>query len=212
MNDHLVKVFNLNKITNLHTNSHHNLPIHKFKQLLNDLNTHDQETFTHSKEVALLSLWIGKQCLTPQFYDELYYGALLHDIGKLKWNQRLLCGARQLREYEKQMIKEHPITGYNIIKEFTHSSIIKDIILHHHENCDGSGYPNELTFADLSIFPRIVRIADTICAMTRIRYYRNPPKMSVFDAVKRMEDFVHCFDISLFSLIKQHLKSDLQLK
>lgn len=102
----------------------------------------------------------------------VYIGAALHDIGKLLVPDELLNVPRKLTRHEMAQIKVHPLEGWKITRRLGYDPIIQDIILHHHENLNGSGYPDRLQGDEISKHARIIRIVDTFDAMSNRRAYR----------------------------------------
>ena len=101
---------------------------------------------------------------------QIYYGSLIHDIGKTKVPSRVLNKNEKLNDDEIEIIHNHPIYGYEMIKDFIKSEIILDIVKYHHERLDGSGYKNGLK--EIPFYVQIVSIADMYSAMIRKRPYR----------------------------------------
>jgi energy-coupling factor transport system substrate-specific component len=98
--------------------------------------------------------------------------ALLHDIGKIGVPDAVLNKPAALTDEEYAIIKQHPTTGYDILKDIR---IIPDVhlgALYHHERYDGTGYPHGLKGEDIPLIARIIAIADTYDAMTSNRAYR----------------------------------------
>ena len=103
--------------------------------------------------------------------DQLALGGLLHDIGKIGIPDSLLQAPRALTPVEFETIKAHPALGYSLL-EGLGIAPIDEWILHHHENWDGTGYPDRLAGEDIPLGARIIRVADAFEAMTANRPYR----------------------------------------
>lgn len=101
---------------------------------------------------------------------QIYYGSLIHDIGKTKIPARVLNKNEKLNNDEIEIIQNHPIYGYEMIKDFIQSKIILDIVKYHHERLDGSGYKDGLK--EIPFYVQIVSIADMYSAMICKRPYR----------------------------------------
>lgn len=146
------------------------------------------EVFRHSLNVAHLTAeicysQIGKDMRTDLIYDKMdcIRGALLHDIGKLDIPKEVLHKKDELTIEEVRILMEHPKLGYNKLLELEASStpacpihfsdLVKDIVLHHHESCDGTGYPDNLR--DIDTATRLVSLCDRYDAMTEDRPYRS---------------------------------------
>jgi len=133
----------------------------------------DPYTAGHQRRVADLARSIAREMRLPvDQIDGLRMASLVHDIGKISIPSEILSKPTKLTDVEFALIKSHPQTGYNILKDIEFSSPIARIILEHHERLDGSGYPNGLTRDDLLIESRILAIADITEAMASHRPYR----------------------------------------
>ena len=97
---------------------------------------------------------------------------MMHDIGKLKIPDAIIKKPGKLTDEEFRLIKSHPIEGYKILKLQNIDEHIKLSALEHHEKCDGSGYPMNLTREKIDGYAKIVAIADVYDAMTANRVYR----------------------------------------
>lgn len=138
------------------------------------LKKHDDLTFTHSLNVAVISLFIAKFLgLKDEELANLGLGALLHDLGKLVIPPEILNKPSKLSEEEYEIVQKHPLSAKNILDEKTQlSEKVKEIPLQHHEKIDGSGYLFHLTKKEISILSRIVAVADVYEALTSNRPYR----------------------------------------
>ncbi|WKY48631.1 HD-GYP domain-containing protein [Eubacteriaceae bacterium ES3] len=139
-----------------------------------DLKVFDDYTYYHSVNVAVLSIVLGVSLgLRRQELCDLGVGAILHDIGKIFVSQDILCKPGSLNEQEFTEMKKHSSSGYDYIsKRFNISDASKTAILHHHEKFEGGGYPNNLKGEEISLYGRIISIADVYDAMTSDRPYR----------------------------------------
>jgi HD-GYP domain-containing protein (c-di-GMP phosphodiesterase class II) len=102
----------------------------------------------------------------------LYLAALVHDLGKIATPSEILTKPSMLTETELALIKEHPKTGYDILKDIPFTWPIAQAVYQHHERIDGSGYPNQLVGDAIIPEAKILAIADTIESMTSHRPYR----------------------------------------
>ena len=142
---------------------------------LTDIRLHDNYTFGHSVNVAVLSAILGSLCnVSGDDLVNLIIGALLHDIGKLIIPQHILTKPGQLSEQEFYIIKMHPEAGRLKLQDLSTPSaeVLATIAGQHHEHIDGRGYPDQLTGDQIHLFARIVAIADVFDALTSARSYK----------------------------------------
>jgi putative nucleotidyltransferase with HDIG domain len=133
----------------------------------------DSETAGHSRRVTLYSAKIARQLgATPQELKTVTMGAWLHDIGKLGIPDAILLKPGALTEQEWAIMRSHAQVGFDLVKRIPFLSGAAEIVLTHHERCDGSGYPRGLKTAEIPIGARIFAVADTVDAMTSDRPYR----------------------------------------
>lgn len=139
-----------------------------------DLENTDEYTFVHSVNVAFYSMLIGKWMKMSKYDIKLLIQAgILHDIGKIKIDNKILNKPGKLTYEEFKEMKNHPLYVYDMIKESTDiDDKIKKAVLFHHERMDGSGYPYKLAGSEISLYARIIAIADTYDAMTSNRVYK----------------------------------------
>lgn len=133
----------------------------------------DPYTAGHQKKVALFSQAIAKKLgWDPEKIKGLYLAALVHDLGKIATPAEILTKPSQLTETEMTLIKEHPKTGFDILKDIPFTWPIAQAVYQHHERLDGSGYPNGISGDAIIPEARVLAVADTIEAMTSHRPYR----------------------------------------
>ncbi|WP_448516871.1 HD-GYP domain-containing protein [Pseudothermotoga sp.] len=147
----------------------------------------DANTFGHSDRVVTLALELAKEVgLTdPADLEAIKFGALLHDIGKIGIPEHILNKPGRLTQQEYGIMKMHPIYGEKIIKKISGWDLVVDIVRHHHENYDGSGYPDGLKGGQISLRSQIVSLVDVFCALIEERPYRRA--LSVEEAVRLIE-------------------------
>ncbi len=135
----------------------------------------DQYTAGHTLRVTRYAQWIGQALNLPNAdMVVLERASQLHDIGKLVLDNSCIQKPGPLDKEEWILIKKHPAVGANIIKPllFLDREGDIDIVLHHHERMDGTGYPDGMPGAELDILTRIITVADSFDAMTSMRSYR----------------------------------------
>jgi HD-GYP domain-containing protein (c-di-GMP phosphodiesterase class II) len=123
-----------------------------------------------AKYTQVLATLIG--LTDPDELDCLRRGALLHDIGKIAIPDAILKKPGALTEAEWEKIRLHPALGYGLIKEIKLVRVVGDVILHHHEHFDGSGYPHGLKGDRIPLEARLFALADALDAITAHRPYR----------------------------------------
>lgn len=149
--------------------------------LANQIENHDLETFRHVDRVAAFAYAIGRDLgfSAPRLRDLVMAGQM-HDVGKIGLPSYILTKPGKLDEHEWARIKEHPGKGQEIIHHIRDISSLGAIVRHHHEQYDGSGYPDGLAGEQIPLESRIISVADTFDALTSKRPYR--PAMTVDDA------------------------------
>jgi len=147
----------------------------------------DTGTFGHSGRVVNLALDLAKELgvSDPADLEAIKFGALLHDVGKIGIPEHILNKPGRLTFEEFEIMKKHPIFGEKIIKNISGWDLVADIVRHHHENIDGSGYPDGLAGDQISVRAQIVSIVDVFTALIEERPYR--PPLSVDEALKIIE-------------------------
>jgi len=126
----------------------------------------------HAEQVEMLSVAIGRVlALESKQLGRLRYAAVLHDAGKAFLPASLLQRSGPLSEDQWHLIRLHPILAYEFLCLFAPSIALA--ILHHHENFDGTGYPDGLKRGEIPIASRIIRVADSISAAISERSYRS---------------------------------------
>lgn len=133
-----------------------------------------QDAFDHhGPRVAVLAMILAREAgLSEHEVDMMRVSGSLHDIGKLNISPMVLNAPRVLMPGEYENVKRHPNFGFNMLKNLGYDPIIYDVILHHHEHWDGSGYPDGLKGSEISIHAAITTIVDVYDAMTNPRAYR----------------------------------------
>lgn len=161
---------------------------------LSDICSADDYTFSHSVSATVYSLLIGKKMgYNKAMLEKLATGTLLHDIGKVMIDKRILCKQGKLNKEEFEYIKKHTLLEYEALKKCRQITELSRVIaLHHHERMDATGYPYGLPAGELHEFSRIVAVADVYDALTSNRCYRN--KWTTVGAVNHL---IECSDTKL---------------
>ena len=144
------------------------------------IKNYDEYTFNHSVNVSIYSLAMGKRLgFSKKTLTELGITALLHDIGKSKVPREVLNKPASLDEEEWGMMKKHPLMGVEIVLNLKQLGEINPRmvvgIFDHHLKSDLSGYPKLFRKKEVSLFGRIIQIADSYDAMTTPRIYKKTP-------------------------------------
>jgi putative nucleotidyltransferase with HDIG domain len=134
----------------------------------------DSDTAGHSRRVSLYAIKIfSGMGGSGTKLKNMATGALLHDIGKLATPDAILLKPGALTDEERRIMQQHVQIGYDLVKRIPFLEEAAEIVLTHHERCDGSGYPRGLKAADIPVSAKVFAIADTVDAMTSDRPYRS---------------------------------------
>lgn len=143
--------------------------------MLQCMREYDNSTFAHCINVALIcnvaARWVNMSEAETRIATAC---GLFHDIGKLQIPQEILGKPASLTPAEYNVIKKHPIAGYQLLQGQGVEKSICNAALMHHERCDGTGYPFGLKGTQIDSFAKLVSIADVYDAMTAARVYRGP--------------------------------------
>lgn len=145
----------------------------------------DPYTSGHEKRVAQLACAIAKEIgITEDWIEGIRISAYLHDIGKIIVPAEILSKPMQLSEHEYGIVKTHVRAGYDILKRLDFPFPVAQVILHHHEMLNGSGYPSGLKGEEIIPEARILAVADVVEAMTNHRPYR--PALGIDKALEEI--------------------------
>jgi HD-GYP domain-containing protein (c-di-GMP phosphodiesterase class II) len=164
-----------------------NMFLSTVRSLASAIETKDVYTHGHSERVTQYAEVIGKELgLNTKETEDLRLAGLLHDIGKIGVDERILQKPSKLTPQEFEAIKKHPEYAANILKTIPQLKNIIPVVLHHHERFDGNGYPDGLKGSGIPYNSRILGIADTFDAMSSSRPYREAlPIDTCFEEIKR---------------------------
>jgi HD-GYP domain-containing protein (c-di-GMP phosphodiesterase class II) len=159
----------------------------------------------HGSKVSTLCLNMAALMGNPFNLHELEmlkFGAQLHDVGKLFVEDGILNSHGVLTENQFAIVRTHAKQGFRLALSVGFDPLICGIIHFHHENFDGSGYPQGLKGEEIPIFARMVRVADTYDALTSRRAYRHAASHE--EAIGIIEaETGRCFDPLTVTLLKQ---------
>ena len=140
----------------------------------------------HSEEVSgYVAAVADRLGVDARRREELVFGSLLHDVGKIGISERILLKPAALTPEERTLIELHPRIGYRLVEQVPALRPIAGAILHHHERYDGDGYPAGLAGEQIPLEARIICVADSFSAMTAERPYRG--RMSLEQACAELE-------------------------
>jgi PAS domain S-box-containing protein/putative nucleotidyltransferase with HDIG domain len=149
----------------------------------------DPYTAGHERRVAALASAIAEEMGLPEDQVRgIHLAATIHDLGKIQIPAEILSKPGPLTDVEHKLIRQHPQTGYEILKDIEFPWPIARTILQHHERMDGSGYPYGLTGGEILIEARILSVADVVEAMASHRPYR--PALGLQEALREVRQ--HC--------------------
>lgn len=137
------------------------------------LEMRDPYTAGHQQRVTALSVQIAEEMnLEEDVIEGLYFGAMIHDIGKISVPAEILAKPGVLTKIEFMLIQHHPKAGFEILQGIEFPWPVAEMIVQHHERLDGSGYPYALEDEEIILEARIIAVADVVEAMTTHRPYR----------------------------------------
>lgn len=146
----------------------------------------DDYTDDHTRRVAELAVALGALMdVSTEDLKNIEISAMIHDIGKVGTPDQILNKPSGLTPFEFDIMKDHPVLGANILRPLSVLEPCLDVVMHHHEKLDGSGYPDGLKGEAISIHARIVAIADIFDALYSDRPYRS--KMPIAKAMSIIE-------------------------
>jgi putative nucleotidyltransferase with HDIG domain len=155
------------------------------QRLAHDLESFDPYTHGHSRRVARYSTLIARRMGLPRAeIRKIRAAGLLHDVGKLYVPHEILNKPERLTDEQYEVMKRHPLDGARLIRLLVGDQELADIVGHHHERLDGTGYPSGQAGEEIPIGSRIIAVADTFDAITSERPYRAPkPHKAAIDVM-----------------------------
>lgn len=134
----------------------------------------DSSTNGHSKRVAVYAKKLAqKYGLSKEEVQNIFYMGLMHDCGKIRVPDSILCKKGKLTDEEFGIMKTHTTEGAKLLSGFTSIPQIREAVLYHHERYDGRGYPEGLKGEEIPLVARILCVADSFDAMNSNRCYRD---------------------------------------
>lgn len=163
----------------------------------------DPYTSNHSQRVSKYAVRIARVLdLDEAEVERIRVGGLLHDIGKIGISGRIIRKPGKLNEEERTLMKRHSTISAEIIEHLTILGESTPMVRHHHEHCDGSGYPDGLTRERIPIGSRIILVCDAYDALTTDRPYRKGANKADALAVIRANAGTQ-FDVEVFKALEQ---------
>ena len=146
----------------------------------------DPYTAGHQRRVADLARAIATEMNLPiDIIDGIRMAAAIHDLGKVSVPAEILSKPTKLKKTEFDLIKDHPQSGYDILKDIDFPWPVARIVLEHHERMNGSGYPNGLAGENILMESRIIAVADVVEAIGSHRPYR--PSLGIEAALEEIK-------------------------
>lgn len=156
------------------------------RALSSAIDAKDPYTHGHSERVARVSVCLAQELgLDDEALNTVFLGGMLHDIGKIGVDDRVLNKPAALTAEEFEQVKQHPQLGYEILRGVRQLEKILPIVLHHHEAWDGSGYPHRLAGDQTPLLARVAAVADAFDAMSSDRPYRRGMDETTLDRIFR---------------------------
>jgi len=143
------------------------------RALTSAIDAKDPYTCGHSDRVARIAVRLARELdCSPEELHTVYIGSLVHDVGKIGISDAILRKPGALTPEEFEHIKQHPELGSRILADIQQLAEVLPIVLHHHEQWNGKGYPAGLKEKQIPLLARVMAVADAFDAMTNSRCYR----------------------------------------
>jgi putative nucleotidyltransferase with HDIG domain len=172
------------------------------------LEAKDRYTSGHSERVTNIALAIAEEMkLAGRQKDIIVRSGMLHDIGKIGLSDSILNKKEKLTEDEWRFIKVHPLKAFEMLKPLKFLSAVRDAIVSHHENYDGSGYPYGLKGKEIPVEAMILAVADAFDAMNSKRAYREPlVKKDIINELNRLRGTKYAPEVidAFFALVEKN--------
>jgi ribonuclease P protein subunit RPR2 len=150
------------------------------RALSNAVEARDAYTSNHAERVTAYGMEIARALgLSVSDAPDLEFGFLLHDIGKLAIPDSILYKPGRLTQGERALVVQHPVVGAEIVRHIEFLAEPLQVVRHHHERWDGSGYPDGLAGEEIPLSARVFAVADVLDALTSDRPYRSASQLDV---------------------------------
>lgn len=151
-----------------------NMTVQVMMALASAIDAKDPYTNGHSNRVASYSREIARRLgKTQKEMDDIYFAALLHDVGKIGVPDTIINKSSKLNDEENAVMKKHPVIGAHILENVSEIADISVGAHWHHERYDGNGYPDGLAGDEIPMVAQIIGVADAYDAMSSKRSYRD---------------------------------------
>lgn len=185
--------------------------IDTIQAMVASIDAKDPYTNGHSQRVSDFSVAIGRQLnLPPEQLHHLRIGSLLHDIGKIGVPDTILTKPDRLTTEEFDKVKKHPSIGADILRKVKLLQNELPALAEHHEHLDGTGYPNHLAGGAISLFGRIVAVADVFDALTSDRPYRKGLNVEEVFAKLQNDSGSHLDGVCVNALIQAYVAGEIK--
>ncbi len=180
------------------------------RALASAVEARDAYTGRHAERVAAYGLRLA-DVYGLRLADEpqIEFGFLLHDAGKVAVPDAILFKPGPLTNAERLIIEQHPVTGSEIVRDIEFLGAARDVIRHHHERWDGTGYPDKLAGEAIPISARIFAVADTLDALTTNRPYRRASTIAQARVIIRQAVGTH-FDPGVIEAFSRFSDEDIE--
>ena len=167
-----------------------------------------QSALDHGIIVSRLARMVAEELGEPEeFCYDMAQAGMLHDVGKMRLGQYLYGRKKDaLGIEEMRYVRMHPEFGRQILKNEGYNDMILEAVYHHHENYDGTGYPDNLKGGSIPYGARILRICDVFAALVSERPYRSA--FPVDTAVELLIEEAKNFDMQIFLALQRVMHSD----
>ncbi len=156
-----------------------------------------KEQLVHGMQVSNLAWSVARRMgLSDDFCHQVAVAGMLHDIGKEEISGQIDENQERLVVEEMHYVRLHAAAGYEILKREGYPEEIQKMVLHHHENMDGSGYPDNLSGEKIPLGARIIRVCDVYAALLSDRPYRKGFDQDT--AIQLMIEEIKNFDMKIF--------------
>lgn len=166
-----------------------------------------EEQLEHGRQVSNLAYAVGKELgFDEEQLRDLVIAGLFHDIGKTEIEIHNVPEESALLVEEMNSVRQHPVKGYEILKRHGYSEEICRAVLYHHENNDGSGYPENLEGWNIPLDACVLRVCDVFCALVTDRPYRSA--FTCQAAMEMMIEEVQKYDLGVFLAFQRIVHTD----